>query len=60
MAEPESRERTLTGCADNLQRLYLVFKDLGIAIAENYPGLSMVLGDNALELKKEEEFLREY
>lgn len=60
MREPEQHNKTLADCADNLERLYMIFNDLGTAVTEQYPGISFVIGDYALALKKEELYLREY
>jgi len=38
----------------------MIFNDLGTAVAEQYPGLSLAIGDYTLALKKEELYLREY
>lgn len=60
MAEPKQQKKTLFECADNLERLYFILTDLGLAVAENYPGISLVIGDCATAIKQEEEFLHEF
>lgn len=60
MPEPEQRGKTLRDCADNLERLSMIIQDLGLAVAEHYPGISLTIGDCADEIKKEASFLREY
>lgn len=60
MAEPELREKTILGCAENLERVSMVLKDIGIAISEHYPGLSLIVGDYCNIIDDEASFLREY
>lgn len=60
MPEPELREKTLMDCADGLERLSFIFRDLGSAISEHFPGLSLAIGDYAEAIKEEADFLREY
>jgi len=60
MPEPELREKTLMDCADNLEKIAFIFKDLGVAIMDSFPGLSAVVGDYTEVIKKEAAFLREY
>jgi hypothetical protein len=60
MAEPELREKTILGCAENLERVSMVLKDIGMAISEHYPGLSLIVGDYCNIIDDEASFLREY
>lgn len=60
MPEPDLREKTLTDCADSLERIYTILQDLSVAISEHYPGLSLAIGDYSEEIKREATFLREY
>jgi len=45
---------------DSLERLSFIFQDLGAAIADLFPGLSLAIGDYIKAIKKEATFLREY
>lgn len=47
-------------CVDSLERLSFIFQDLGAAIAEHFPGLSLAIGDYTETIKEEATFLREY
>ena len=60
MAEPELREKTILGCAENLERVSMVLKDIGMAISEHYPGLSLLVGDYCDIIDEESRFLRQY
>lgn len=59
MPEPALR-KTLLDSAENLEKLSSIFQDIGVAIAEHYPGLSLVIGDYTDSIKQEAVFLREY
>jgi hypothetical protein len=60
MGEPELIQKTLTDCADNLERLRLILNDLGLAVCDHYPGISLAIGNYADALEEEEIFLRNY
>ncbi len=60
MSEPELREKTILGCAENLERVSMVLKDIGVAVSEHYPGLSMIIGEYCDILDDEASFLKEY
>ena len=60
MSEPELRGKTLVDCATSLEKLSFIMQDIGIAIADNFPGLSQVIGDYTEVIKQEAAFLREY
>jgi hypothetical protein len=60
MPDPELREKTLVDCAESLEKLTFIFQDIAGAIADSFPGLSVIVGDYIEILKKEATFLREY
>jgi hypothetical protein len=60
MPEPELRGKTLMECADSLEKISMIFHDIGVTIADAFPGLSAVVGDYTTTLKNEALFLREY
>jgi|GEM_PF-2908225 len=60
MSEPKAKERTIMDCADGLEKISFIFQDIGVTIADSFPGLSAVVGDYTDALKKEAAFLREY
>lgn len=60
MPEPKAREKTLMDCADSLEKISLIFQDVGVTIVDCFPGLSAVVGDYTETVKSEAKFLREY
>jgi hypothetical protein len=55
---PEEKKQTLMECADSLEKISTIFQDIGVVIAETYPGLSAVVGNYNEQLRGEASFIR--